>query len=61
MGRSAKVPGSRYRFADHREHLDALLDALGVDERVTLVLHDWGSALGFDWANWHRSAVRGIA
>lgn len=40
---------------------DALLDALDVRERVTLVIHDWGSALGFDWANRHRKVVKGIA
>jgi haloalkane dehalogenase len=46
---------------EHRRYLDALLDALDVRERVTLVIHDWGSALGFDWANRHREAVKGIA
>lgn len=64
MGDSGKLPDSgpgSYRFVEHRRHLDALLDALGVRERVTLVVHDWGSALGFDWANRHREAVRGIA
>lgn len=64
MGDSAKLsesgPGS-YRFIEHRRYLDAFLEALGVDERVTLVVHDWGSALGFDWAYRHRSAIRGIA
>jgi haloalkane dehalogenase len=64
MGRSDKLgnsgPGT-YRFVEHRSYLDALLDALGVSERVTLVVHDWGSALGFDWARRHQSAVRGIA
>jgi haloalkane dehalogenase len=64
MGDSDKLsdsgPGS-YRFVEHRRYLDALLDALDVRERVTLVLHDWGSALGFDWANRHRDAVKGIA
>ena len=64
MGDSEKLedsgPGG-YRFVEHREYLDALLAALGVTERVVLVLHDWGSALGFDWANRHRAAVRGIA
>jgi haloalkane dehalogenase len=64
MGDSDKLsnsgPGS-YRFVEHRRHLDALLDALDVRERVTLVIHDWGSALGFDWANRHRKAVKGIA
>ncbi|HZR83993.1 MAG TPA: haloalkane dehalogenase [Candidatus Binatia bacterium] len=64
MGDSDKLEPSgpdRYRFVEHRAHLDALLDALGVRERVTLVVHDWGSALGFDWANRHRDAILGIA
>ncbi len=64
MGDSDKLPDSgpgSYRFVEHRRHLDALLDQLGIHERVTLVIHDWGSALGFDWANRHRDAVRGIA
>jgi haloalkane dehalogenase len=64
MGDSDKLadsgPGS-YRFVEHRRYLDALLAALQVHERVTLVVHDWGSALGFDWANRHREAVKGIA
>lgn len=53
-------PGT-YRFVDHREYLDALLDHLDIGDQVTLVIHDWGSALGFDWANRHRDRVRGIA
>jgi haloalkane dehalogenase len=64
MGDSDKLPDSgpsSYRFVEHRRYLDALLEALGVHERVTLVIHDWGSALGFDWANRHREAVKGIA
>jgi haloalkane dehalogenase len=64
MGDSDKLPDSgptSYRFVEHRRYLDALLDALGVRERVTLVIHDWGSALGFDWANRHREAMKGIA
>ena len=64
MGDSDKLedsgPGS-YRFVEHRRYLDALLEALGVGEDVTLIMHDWGSALGFDWANRHREAVRGLA
>lgn len=64
MGDSEKLsspgPGS-YRFVEHRKYLDALLAHLDVRERVVLVVHDWGSALGFDWANRHRDAVRGIA
>jgi len=64
MGDSDPLPDSgpgRYRFVDHRAHLDDLLEALGVREHVTFVVHDWGSALGFDWANRHRDAVSGIA
>jgi haloalkane dehalogenase len=64
MGDSDKLrdsgPGS-YRFVEHRRYLDALLEALDVRERVTFAVHDWGSALGFDWANRHREAVKGIA
>ena len=63
MGDSDKLPDSRpgsYRFVEHRRYLDALLEALDVRERVTFVVHDWGSALGFDWANRHREAVKGI-
>jgi haloalkane dehalogenase len=60
MGDSAKV-GGEYRFVDHRRYLDGFLRAVGVDSDVTLVLHDWGGGLGFDWANRHRDAVRAIA
>ncbi|HEY1339378.1 MAG TPA: haloalkane dehalogenase, partial [Bryobacteraceae bacterium] len=62
MGDSDKLPDSgpsSYRFVEH--HLDGLLEALDVRERVTFVVHDWGSALGFHWANRHREAVKGIA
>ncbi len=64
MGDSDKLEGSgpgSYRFVEHRRHLDALLEALGVGESVTLIMHDWGSALGFDWANRRRDAVKGLA
>ena len=64
MGESAALPDSgpgRYTFVEHRSYLDALLGLIGVDSDVTLVVHDWGSALGFDWANRHRDAVKGIA
>ncbi len=53
-------PGS-YRFVEHREYLDGLLDQLGLGDQVTLVVHDWGSGLGFDWANRNRDRVKGIA
>ena len=64
MGDSDKLPDSgpgRYTFADHRDHVLALLETLGVTENVTLVLHDWGSALGFHWAEQHAGAVKAIA
>jgi len=64
MGDSDKLDASgpdRYQFVEHRHYLDGFLDALGINKRVTLVVHDWGSALGFDWANRHRDAVLGIA
>ncbi len=51
----------RYDFFVHREHLDAAFVALDIEDRVTLVLHDWGSALGFDWAARHPDRVAGIA
>ena len=64
MGDSEKLDDSgpgRYRFVEHRTYLDGLLDQLGVASDVTFVVHDWGSAYGFDWANRHRAAVKGIA
>ncbi|MDH3754942.1 MAG: haloalkane dehalogenase [Acidimicrobiia bacterium] len=64
MGDSDPVddPGpDSYRFVEHRRYLDGWFDAVGVTDRVTLVVHDWGSALGFDWANRHRDAILGLA
>ncbi|MGI8752930.1 MAG: haloalkane dehalogenase [Acidimicrobiales bacterium] len=64
MGDSDKLPDSgpdSYRFVEHRRYLDAWFDAVGATEEVTLILHDWGSALGFDWAARHPGAVRAIA
>ncbi len=64
MGDSDKLEDSgpdRYTFVEHRRYLDALLAGIGVEADVTLVVHDWGSALGFDWAHRHREAVKGIA
>jgi haloalkane dehalogenase len=63
MGDSEKLEPSgpeRYTFDEHRRYFDAALAALGIDAGVVLVVHDWGSALGFDWANRNRDAVRGI-
>lgn len=65
MGESDKLPDPKpdtYRFTTHRDFLDGFIDAvIGPRESVALVVHDWGSALGFDWANRHRDRVRGIA
>jgi haloalkane dehalogenase len=64
MGDSDKLPNSgpsSYRFIEHRKYLDAFFKALNVQNRITLVLHDWGSALGFDWAYRHCSAIHAIA
>ena len=64
MGDSEKLddpgPGS-YRFTEHRDYLDAWIEAVVPEGPVTLVIHDWGSALGFDWARRHAGRVRGIA
>jgi haloalkane dehalogenase len=61
MGASGKAPDGSYRFIDHARYLDAWFDALELKRDVTLVVHDWGSALGFHWANRHRDALKGIA
>ena len=63
MGDSDKLQNSgpeSYRFVEHRKYLDALLEELDLGDRVVLVIHDWGSALGFDWAQRHRERVKGI-
>lgn len=64
MGDSDKLPDSgpgAYRYVQHRRYLDELLEVLGIREGVTLVGHDWGAVLAFDWAVRHPDAVRGIA
>ena len=63
MGDSDKIehPGpDTYRFATHREFLWGFIETVIGDRRLVLVGHDWGSALGFDWANHHRERVQGI-
>jgi haloalkane dehalogenase len=64
MGDSDKLENSgpdSYRYVEHREFLFAAWDQLGIDNNVTLVIHDWGSALGFDWARQNEDKLRGIA
>ncbi|MET8126771.1 haloalkane dehalogenase [Streptomyces sp. NPDC005065] len=59
MGESGK-PDIDYTFADQARYLDGWFEALGLDD-VVLIGHDWGGALGFDWAARHPGRVRGIA
>jgi haloalkane dehalogenase len=64
MGESDKLPDPQrgsYSFGTHAAYLDDFLEAIELGGPVTLVLHDWGSALGFDWAFRHRERIRGIA
>lgn len=68
MGDSDKLTPSgpdRYTLAEHLRYFDAAMEALGVtnsgSNSVTLVLHDWGSSIGFDWARRHADALKGIA
>jgi len=61
MGDSGKAPGGTYRFVDHARYLDAWFEALGLSRNVVLVVHDWGSALGFHWARRHPESMKGVA
>ena len=64
MGDSGKLPGSgpgRYSFDTHSRYLAGFLEQVGAGRDVVLVVHDWGSGLGFDWARQHPDAVRGLA
>ena len=63
MGDSDKldnVSSDSYSYMEHRQYLHDLYDQLDLGNSVILVLHDWGSALGFDWASQHRDRVQGI-
>jgi len=64
MGDSDKLDSSgpeRYTYAEQCSYLFALWDQLGLGDRVIMVVHDWGSALGFHWANRNCDRVQGIA
>ena len=65
MGDSENLPNpgpDTYRFQTHRQYLEGLIDQLtGTNQDLILVIHDWGSALGFDWARHHQNRVLGIA
>jgi haloalkane dehalogenase len=56
-----KVGDGSYRYVDHRRYLDAWFDAVLPTQNVTVVIHDWGSALGFDWCSRHPDRAKGIA
>jgi haloalkane dehalogenase len=60
MGNSGPSPRGAYRFVDHQRYLDAWFEALGLDRNVILVMHDFGSALGFSWAQRHPDRVRAL-
>jgi len=60
MGESGSSPNKSYRFTDHSAVLDAWFDAMGLTGGVTLVVHDWGSALGFHWAKRNPERVKGL-
>jgi len=61
MGQSSKSPTQAYRFVDHARYLDAWFDALGLTKNVTLVVHDWGSALGIHRASRYPDQIKAIA
>src|SRR5262245_23904949 len=61
MGQSGRSQNGAYRFVDHVKYLDAWFEAMGLRRNVLLVLHDWGSALGFHWARRYPERVQGIA
>lgn len=60
MGRSGRAPSGSYRLVDHARYLDAWFDNVGLEEKIVLVGHDWGSALAFHWASRNRDRVGGI-
>jgi haloalkane dehalogenase len=61
MGESGASAAGNYDFAEHARYLDAWFDAVVPQGPVVLVVHDWGGALGFDWARRHPARVAGIA
>jgi len=61
MGQSGKSPGGSYRFQDQARYLDAWFETMGLTKNVILILHDWGSALGFYRAYRHPEQIRAIA
>ncbi len=60
MGRSGSSPSGSYRFVDHAAWLDAWIEGMDLGDKLTFVIHDWGSALGFHWARRHPERVKGL-
>lgn len=60
MGNSGAAPDGSYRFVDHQRYLDAWFEAMDLKSNVILVVHDWGSALGFYWAQRHPDRIKAI-
>jgi haloalkane dehalogenase len=60
MGKSDH-PDIAYRYDDHYRYLCGFIEALGIGSNVTLVIHDWGSGLGFRWAHDHADDVKAVA
>lgn len=65
QGDSEKLPASdgpeRYSLEVAYSYVDGLLESIGANENVTLVIHDWGTGVGFLWAMRHPAAVKGVA
>ena len=59
-GQSGKIPSGSYRFLDHAKYIDAWFEALDLGKNITLVIHDWGGALGFHWAYRHQEQIKSI-
>ncbi len=60
-GDSGKLAGSMYRIADQSRYLDAWFETMDLGDQITLVLHDWGGPIGFDWAHRNQDRIKGIA
>lgn len=60
MGNSGAAPDGSYRLVDHQRYLDAWFEAMDFKHKIILVVHDWGSALGFSWAQRHSERIKAI-
>ncbi|TWT12599.1 haloalkane dehalogenase [Reyranella sp. CPCC 100927] len=60
MGNSGAAPNGSYRFVDHQRYLDAWFEVMGLKKNIILVVHDWGSALGFAWAHRHPDRIKAL-